>query len=140
MTSFNVKKIEHTIYVSSVNFKVLLKLLKLFRTRYHYFLSVIKYHPRLLHRIWQYNFFLSWLAIIFSHWSWWYWLMWIQGFGREKDENRADLCLCSIAFSFESNRLWCSILVIKVAVRCQVSRRLPEGEDDSGINGCVFKN
>ena len=29
----------------------------------------------------------------------------IQGFGREKDENRADLCLRSIVFSFESGRL-----------------------------------
>ena len=28
-----------------------------------------------------------------------------QGFGREKDENRADLCLRSIVFSFESGRL-----------------------------------
>ena len=28
-----------------------------------------------------------------------------QGFGREKDENRADLCLCSIVFSFKSGRL-----------------------------------
>ena len=32
----------------------------------------------------------------------------IQGFGREKDENRADLI--SIAFSFESGCLWCYIL------------------------------
>ena len=28
-----------------------------------------------------------------------------QGFGREKDEDRADLCLHSFAFSFESGRL-----------------------------------
>ena len=28
-----------------------------------------------------------------------------QGFGREKDENHADLCLRSIVFSFESGRL-----------------------------------
>ena len=28
-----------------------------------------------------------------------------QEFGREKDENRADLCLCSIVFSFESSCL-----------------------------------
>ena len=28
-----------------------------------------------------------------------------QGFGRKKDENRADLCLHSIVFSFESGRL-----------------------------------
>ena len=28
-----------------------------------------------------------------------------QGFGMEKDENRADLCLSSILFSFESDRL-----------------------------------
>ena len=40
-----------------------------------------------------------------------------QGFGREKDENHADLCLRSIVFSFESGRIRCSILVIKMAVR-----------------------
>ena len=28
-----------------------------------------------------------------------------QGFGREKDENRVDLCLRSIVLSFESGRL-----------------------------------
>ena len=63
----------------------------------------------------------------------------MEGFGREKDENRADLCLRSIVFSFESSRLTCSILVIKMAVRFLVWRSLPEGEDDSGINGAFLK-
>ena len=40
-----------------------------------------------------------------------------QGFGREKGEKSADLCLRSIVFSFESGRFWCSILVIKMAIR-----------------------
>ena len=40
-----------------------------------------------------------------------------QRFGREKDENRAVLCLLSNVFSFESGRLRCSILVIKISVR-----------------------
>ena len=40
-----------------------------------------------------------------------------QGFGKEKDENDADLCLHSIALFFESGFLWCSILGIKIAIR-----------------------
>ena len=40
-----------------------------------------------------------------------------QEIGREKDENRAELCLRSIVFSFASSHLWCSILVIKMVVR-----------------------
>ena len=40
-----------------------------------------------------------------------------QGFEREKDENRADLCLSSIVFPFERGRLWCCVPVIKMAVR-----------------------
>ena len=36
-------------------------------------------------------------------------------------------------------RLWCSILVIKKAVRFKVPRSLPEEEDDSGINSVFFK-
>ena len=37
-----------------------------------------------------------------------------QGFGREKDENRADLCSRSIVFSVEGSRPWCYILVVKM--------------------------
>ena len=36
----------------------------------------------------------------------------IPGIGREKDENRGDLCLRSIVFFFESSCRWCSILVM----------------------------
>ena len=52
----------------------------------------------------------------------------MQGFVREKDENRADLRLRYTVFSFESDRLWCSILVIKMAIKFQVSRNLQERE------------
>ena len=31
--------------------------------------------------------------------------LFLQGFGREKDENQADLCLYVIVFSLESGRL-----------------------------------
>ena len=54
-----------------------------------------------------------------------------QGFGREKDENRSDICLSSFAFSFESGSLGYSILVIKMVVRFQASRR------NSGINNAL---
>ena len=40
-----------------------------------------------------------------------------QGFGREKDGNRVNLCFRSIVLSFESGRFLCYILVIKMAVR-----------------------
>ena len=40
-----------------------------------------------------------------------------QGFGREKDGNPVNLFFRSIVFSFESGRLLCSILVIKMTVR-----------------------
>ena len=58
---------------------------------------------------------------------------------REKDGNRADLCLPSIVFSFESSRVWCSLLVIKMAVRFFLLSGLPQGEDESGINSAFFK-
>ena len=62
-----------------------------------------------------------------------------QEIGREKDENRAELCLSSVVFSFASSHLWCSILVIKVVVRFYVLRGLPNGEVESRINGEFFK-
>ena len=40
-----------------------------------------------------------------------------HGFGREKDKNRADLCLRSNVFCFENGCFWCSILVFKMGVR-----------------------
>ena len=40
-----------------------------------------------------------------------------QRFAREKEKNGADLCLRSIVLSFESGCLWCSISVVKMAVR-----------------------
>ena len=61
-----------------------------------------------------------------------------QGFGRERDENREDLYLRSIAFLFQVSRLWNSILVIKMTVRFEVFSSLPKG-DDSGINSAFFK-
>ena len=45
-----------------------------------------------------------------------------KGFRREKKENCANLCLCSIAVSFESNCFWCSSLVIKTVVRFHVTK------------------
>ena len=47
-----------------------------------------------------------------------------QGFGREKDENRADLCLRPVVFSFESGCILCPILVIKMAVKLEVLRNV----------------
>ena len=52
-----------------------------------------------------------------------------QGFGRETDENRADLCLRPVVFSFESGCILCSILVVKMAVKLEVLRNVPQGED-----------
>ena len=52
----------------------------------------------------------------------------------EKDENQVDSCLHSIAFSFESGRLWCSILFIKMAVSMR-----PEEKDDSGTDSAFLK-
>ena len=46
-----------------------------------------------------------------------YCLCFYQGFGRKKNDNRAGLCLRYIVFSFESDFLRCSILVIKMVVR-----------------------
>ena len=37
-----------------------------------------------------------------------------QGSGREKDENRADLCSRSIVFSVEGSQPWCYVLVVKM--------------------------
>ena len=62
-----------------------------------------------------------------------------QGLGREKDGNRVNLWFLSIVFPFEIGRLWCSILVIKMAVRFKVARSLLEGHDDSRINDVFLK-
>ena len=52
----------------------------------------------------------------------------------KREQHRANLYLCSIAFSFEDDCLSCFNLVIKMALMFQVVKSYRQGQDDSDIN------